>query len=185
LAFNCFSFLLLADKFIILKRTSHRFLTVTERHAALNNIFLPFICLRKEGIMADFSNRTLLVILLWIFVVHSTVVALLLIFLPAESLHYFGYSGYQGRFFQVQGGVFHLVMAVAYLIAAVKTEKAGLIIIFIIVAKTMATVFLLSYFFLSEHIWILLPSAAGDGAMAVLLFLFYRRYTKEKNINMI
>ncbi len=134
--------------------------------------------------MADFSNRTLLVILLWIFVVHSTVVALLLIFLPPDSLRYFGYAGYQGSFFQIQGGVFHLVMAVAYLIAAVKTDKAGLIIIFIIIAKSIATVFLLLYFFLSEHIWVLLPSAAGDGAMAILLFLFYRRYTVDKNNNL-
>ena len=135
--------------------------------------------------MADLSNRTLLVILLWIFVVHSAVVALLLIFLPADSLNFFGYSGYQGRFFQVQGGVFHLVMAVAYLIAAIKTDNASLIIIFIIIAKTIATVFLLLYFFLDEHIWVLLPSAAGDGAMAVLLYLFYRRYSKDKTNNLI
>ena len=135
--------------------------------------------------MADLSNRTLLVILLWIFVVHSTVVALLLMFMPADSLNFFGYSEYQGRFFQVQGGVFHLVMAVAYLIAAIKTDNSSLIIIFIIIAKTIATVFLLLYFFLDEHIWVLLPSAAGDGAMAVLLYLFYRRYSKDKTNNLI
>ena len=72
-------------------------------------------------------------------------------------------------------------MAVAYFIAAIKTDKANLIITFIIIAKSMAAIFLLLYFFLGEHIWILLPSAAADGAMAILLFLFYRRYSKEKN----
>ena len=56
--------------------------------------------------MADLSNRTLLVILLWIFVVHSAVVALLLIFLPLDSLQYFGYSGYQGRFFRYRAACF-------------------------------------------------------------------------------
>ncbi len=131
--------------------------------------------------MANFSNRTLLVLLLWLFVIHSTTVAVLLIFLPQSSLDFFGYIGYQGRFFQVQGGIFHLVMAVAYLLAAIKTDKANLIIIFIIIAKTIAAIFLVTYFFMGEHIWVLLPSAIGDGAMAVLLYIFYKNYSMGKN----
>jgi hypothetical protein len=131
--------------------------------------------------MPNLSNRGLLVMLLWIFVIHSAVVGLLLIFLPPDSLHYFGYSNYQGRFFQVQSGVFHLVMAVAYLITALKIDDSLLLIIFIIIAKSIATIFLLLYFFLDEHIWILLPSAAGDGTMAILLIIFHNRYKKDGN----
>ena len=56
-------------------------------------------------------------IILWIFVLHTTGVATGLCLLPTEYLVYFGFEGYQGHFFQTQAGVFHLVMAVAYLLA--------------------------------------------------------------------
>jgi len=47
--------------------------------------------------------------LLLIFVLHTSAVAIGLFLLPPQYLGFFGLEGYQGRFFQSQAGIFHLV----------------------------------------------------------------------------
>ena len=124
------------------------------------------------------SYPGILSLLLWLFTIHSAIVGFALILIPFHLLEFFGYFDYSGIFFKTQGGVFHIVMAVAYALAAVNLEKAHFVIVFIIAAKSMATLFLLSYFFWIEPIWMVLLSALGDGAMAVVLYLIYSQYRK-------
>jgi signal transduction histidine kinase len=68
--------------------------------------------------MLKLDPRKQLFVLLWLVAIHSIGVAFGLIFLPPEYLHYFGFADYSGRFFMMQSGVFHIVMSVAYLMAA-------------------------------------------------------------------
>ena len=56
----------------------------------------------------------LLRIFLALVALHSFCVGLGLIIMPFEYFTFFGYEGYQGLFFKVQGGVFHIVMCGAY-----------------------------------------------------------------------
>ena len=124
------------------------------------------------------SYPRILSLLLWLFTVHSAMVGIALILIPFQLLEFFGYFGYSGIFFKIQGGVFHVVMAVAYGLAAINLERAHFVIVFIIAAKSMATLFLLTYYFWIEPIWTVSFSALGDGAMAAVLYLIYNKYRK-------
>jgi len=117
-------------------------------------------------------------IFLWLIAVHSFLVGIALILFPPSYLEFFGFSNYQYSFFQAQGGVFHLVMSVAYLMAIKYMYKSPGLIVFSISAKFIATLFLLIYYLFLEHSWMIIMSAFGDAAMAILLYVLYNRFRK-------
>ena len=116
--------------------------------------------------------------LLWLVATHSLLVGFSLILMPASVMPFFGFESYAEKFFPVQGGVFHLVMAVAYALAAIDTERFSGLIILAIVAKFMATVFLLIYYFMVDKIWTVLSSAIGDSLMGIAILLAFLYYSK-------
>jgi len=128
--------------------------------------------------MIPSDEQTRLKYFIYLMAIHSVAVALGLIFLPTKFLTYFGINGYSGRFFQMQSGVFHIVMSIAYLYAVIDLKRSPAFVYFAIYAKSIATVFLLSVFFLSESGWVIIVSAFGDAAMAIILFFLYSRYKK-------
>ena len=99
--------------------------------------------------------------------------------LSASNFTFFGFQPYTERFFPVQGGVFHIVMAVAYALAARSHGQNNALISFIVAAKLMATVFLLSYFVFVDPIWMLLLSASGDGALGLAILIAYNSAKKQ------
>lgn len=109
---------------------------------------------------------------LWFMAIHSFIVGLLLLVLNGEMIGFFGFAGGEA-FFRIQGGVFHLVMCVAYCLAALRPYGGRPLIILIIAAKFMAFAYLLIYYFVADPILVLLLSGIGDGLMglAVLLLL--------------
>ena len=121
---------------------------------------------------------THLKIFLWLIAVHSFLVGIGLILFPPSYLEFFGFFNYQYSFFQAQGGVFHLVMSVAYIMALKYMHKSPGLIIFSISAKFMATMFLLVYYLFMENSWMIIMSAFGDAVMAVILYVLYNRYRK-------
>jgi len=92
---------------------------------------------------------------------------------------HFGFENIAGKFFPTQGGVFHLVMSIAYVWAAMDVEKYQILILFSIAAKFIATVFLLSYFFFMENIWMILLSGIGDFLMGILILFLYVKAKKN------
>ena len=114
--------------------------------------------------------------MLWIMAIHSFSVALGLMLLPTKLLPIFGFLGYSGRFFQMQSGVFHIVMAAAYLMAAYQIERSPGLVQFSIFAKIIAVAFLLTVFIFFTSGWTILLSAIVDGLMGLILFLLYRHY---------
>ncbi len=128
------------------------------------------------GVNLDARRRLSLV--LWLIALHSATVGLCLIFLPDSIVQQFGFNGCSERFFRAQGGVFHIVMTVAYSLPALNVERFRCMIIFSIMVKFMAVVFLLTYYFLLGESWTILLSGLGDGVMGLLIlvaFLSYRR----------
>lgn len=117
-------------------------------------------------------------IVLWLIALHSFIVAMLLIFLPEEGIRYFGFPD-GNPFFQVQGGVFHIVMCIAYIMAAVELRSARKLIQFIIGAKSTAFLYLLIYFIFVDPIAIVLVSGIGDGLMSLLVYILWLRNNKE------
>lgn len=113
-------------------------------------------------------------IFLWLVAIHSLFVGVGLIILPDSFLDFFGYNECTERFFPSQGGVFHIAMAVGYAMAAYNLKRYECLIIFSIVVKFMATVFLFTYFIFVSSIWLVLLSGISDFLMGSIILLLYR-----------
>jgi amino acid permease len=118
-------------------------------------------------------------ILLSLVALHSAVVGLVLIVAPPSMMEAFGYAAIAEPFFKTQGGVFHIVMAVAYALAALDPKGRRTMVAFTIAAKMIATVFLVVYYAVVSAIPVILASAAGDFLMGVLLLLLFRTVTRR------
>jgi hypothetical protein len=121
--------------------------------------------------------------ILWVVAAHSIIMGLALITQPAFLMEWSGFkSGYE-RFFPAQGGVFHLLMAVAYSLGAANSRKYHFLIVFSVMVKAAATIFLLVYCFAVEFKWIILISGVSDGVMGAAIYIALRRYVYFKPIN--
>jgi hypothetical protein len=129
--------------------------------------------------MLERNSVQFLKIFLWLVAIHSFLVGLFLILLPESWLDFFGYYNYRRTFFQVQGGVFHLVMAFGYWLTARDPVRERALMYLIIFAKGLATVFLSLYYFYVERIWIVLISAAGDACMGIIILIAFIRIKKS------
>lgn len=123
--------------------------------------------------------RTLLTVLLYLIALHSFCVGLALIIIPIPSLDFFGFTGYSGSFFKAQGGVFHIVMSVIYVIAARDIDRYPILIYLTLTAKFIATIFLLGYYFIFEHVWMVLASGIGDLLMGLCVLLLWQWHRKR------
>lgn len=116
---------------------------------------------------------------LWLVMLHSLGVGIGLIFMPGSWMSFFGFEPYVQNFYQAQGGIFHIVMCVAYSIAAIDNKKYEVLISFSIIAKFIAFVFLLLYFVLVDQAWIIIFSSIGDGLMGTVILLLYQANKKK------
>ena len=131
--------------------------------------------------MVNLDARSTFTYFLWLTALHSCFTGIFLIFLPAEYLTFFGFPEYPDTFFQAQGGIFHIIMTVAYLMASFQPAKSKNLIYFIITVKFIAAVFLFTYFFIIAYIWMVLLSGIVDGIMAIGILILYNKYKKLNN----
>jgi len=127
------------------------------------------------------NPRSRLALILVLVAIHSICVGIGLIIRPAELMQLFGFGKCYERFFPTQGGVFHIVMAVGYLMAAHNVDQYRCLAIFSIIVKIMATIFLFTYFVVVEKIWLVLLSGIGDGLMGLVIYLAFASYLKSIN----
>lgn len=103
--------------------------------------------------------------------VHSLLVGVLLLGFTDWGLAFGGWGRAEPRFFAWQAGVFHIVVALGYLLEYARYRGVGLLLL----AKTIAVVFLLTVTLSSEQIaWIVPLSALGDGTMALAVLVVRR-----------
>lgn len=127
--------------------------------------------------------RKVLSAILWGVAAHSIFMGLALIAQPAFLMEWSGFkSGYE-RFFPAQGGVFHLLMAAAYSLGAINPQKYHFLIVFSVLVKAAATIFLFVYCFAVEFKWIILVSGVSDGVMGTAIYIAFCRYIYFKPIN--
>lgn len=106
---------------------------------------------------------------------HTLGVGLVLIVAGPSVMEYFGFPHLESRFFQMQGGVFHLLVPYVYYKAGTDPKRYEYLIVFSVIIKSVATIFLLSYYFLIESIVMILLSGIVDGGMGlVILFLYWK-----------
>jgi hypothetical protein len=100
---------------------------------------------------------------------HSALVGVGLIWHPAALLTSAGFAPIGEPFFVVQGGIFHLVMAVGYVLAARDPARQAGLVHFIILVKIMAFAFLMVYWLFFARVLTILASGLVDGAMALVI----------------
>lgn len=111
---------------------------------------------------------------------HSIAVGIGLIVIPSSALEFLGFNGEAERFFSTQGGVFHILMAIGYLLAASKLKNNEPLIIFSVIVKFGATLFLLIYYLLVESIILLLFSCVSDFIMGLVIFLLHKKLKSKE-----
>jgi hypothetical protein len=118
---------------------------------------------------------------LWLIALHSIGFGISLIVLPVSVIEYFGFH-LEEKFFAVQGGVFHIVVSLAYIMAARDLANSGKLIALSCTAKFMATIFLLSYFLFGSPIFMVIFSGFADFLMGLAILVLYLLY-KQTNLN--
>jgi hypothetical protein len=111
--------------------------------------------------------------------VHSFLVGVGLILFPGQLMEYMGFKLVNERFFQSQAGVFHIILSVCYILPLFNYNNFKSLVIFSIVVKISATLFLLIYFLFFDSILCLLLSGLADCTMAILLLYVYHNKQKE------
>ncbi|MBN1302132.1 MAG: hypothetical protein JW995_13035 [Melioribacteraceae bacterium] len=123
--------------------------------------------------MTPDRKKTLSVILV-ITAAHSLAVGIGLIIMPAALINFFGFAEVTERFFPSQGGVFHIVMAAGYAMAAYNSNKCDCLIQFSVFVKFCATFFLLIYFLFFLPVWLVLVSCVTDFILGSAILIAYR-----------
>jgi energy-coupling factor transporter transmembrane protein EcfT len=121
----------------------------------------------------------ILSVFLWLVALHSFIVGIGLIILPSSVFELLEFELTFDRFFSTQGGVFHIAMSVGYAIAAYDKIKFRQIILFSIIVKFIATVFLITYFLFITSQWLVILSGISDLLMGVSILYLYRVLVKE------
>jgi hypothetical protein len=111
--------------------------------------------------------------------IHSLGMGLTLIAQPAVLMKFAGFNPDGEHFFPTQGGVFHLLLFVVYLMGASHIEKYHHFIVFSIFVKAVATIFLMMYCVAAEFKWVVFISGIGDGAMGLMIFLAFQHYLRS------
>jgi hypothetical protein len=101
---------------------------------------------------------------------HSFIVGLMLLFTADWVVRFAGWAGADPVFFIWQAGAFHFVLATGYLVEYSRSQTISLLLI----AKTIAFVFLIGGSLLAETPWSVWFSGFADGAMALTAFLVHR-----------
>lgn len=129
-------------------------------------------------------NKTkILSLILWLTALHSFVVGIGLIFIPDSLLEYLGFAACTDHFFHVQGGVFHIAMSVCYSMSAYNLRKFESLIVFSIIVKLIATIFLFTYFIFIKQTFVILSSAVSDLLFFCWIFWAYYKLNIQVKLN--
>ncbi|MCZ7608971.1 MAG: hypothetical protein M5U17_02285 [Ignavibacterium sp.] len=117
----------------------------------------------------------LLPLFLWLVSLHSLFVGAGLILLPTSAFEFLGFLQTFDRFFSTQGGVFHFAMSVAYGMATYNLIKNKQLVVFSVIVKFIAAVFLIIYFVFISRQWLIIASAITDMIMGIVILFLYKK----------
>ncbi len=110
-------------------------------------------------------------VLIVLVALHSAAVGVSLLAAPAWASHFGGWDSVSPLFFPCQAGIFHLVLAAGYLIEYFRYRGVA----FLVTAKAMALVFLMTATVLGGVPWIVPLSGVTDGLMGLVVLLVHLR----------
>lgn len=105
---------------------------------------------------------------------HSIIVGVMLLFFAEWAIKFAGWSGADPIFFIWQAGAFHFVLVTGYLVEYFRWRSISLLLI----AKTIAFIFLIGGSVLTDTPWSVWFSGLADGAMALVAYLVHRAVAK-------
>lgn len=106
----------------------------------------------------------------WLVAAHSLAVGLGLLLFPDLATRFAGFGPVTPIFFARQAGVFHLVLALGYLLE----HRRGSVTL-LVAAKTTAFVFLTGSWLAGTSAWAVPLSGPSDGAMGLVAWWLWRR----------
>jgi len=107
---------------------------------------------------------------------HSFIVGVAFMIAPVWLVRFGGWPGIDPVFFGRQAGIFHVVLATAYIIEYSRYRGVWVMIS----AKCYAVLFLGVMCLVEPATWAMAVSAAGDGAMAALMWWVHRWVTRAE-----
>jgi hypothetical protein len=110
-------------------------------------------------------------VLVALIALHSAIVGTMFLAAPQWTMQFAGWHAIDPPFFAYQAGVFHFVLALAYLL---EYRRYGGVSI-LIGAKTIAFVFLITATIIDPIPWAVWTSGLLDGAMAVVAWWVHRK----------
>ena len=123
--------------------------------------------------LTEIHERVLIILIS----LHSIIVGVMLMFFAEWAVGFAGWTGADPIFFVWQAGAFHFVLVAGYLVEYFRWRSISLLLI----AKTIAFVFLLGGSLLVETPWSVWFSGVADGAMALTAFLVHRAVSKHQD----
>jgi hypothetical protein len=101
--------------------------------------------------------------------VHSAGIGLLALVATEWGVRFSGFEGASPLFFPRQVGIFHVVVAIAYLIEWVRYRGVSVLV----TTKAIAVAFLTAMLLVDRLPWVVPLSAAGDAAMGLAVLLVH------------
>jgi hypothetical protein len=121
-----------------------------------------------------FTIERLLIILI---ALHSFACGAGLLWANPEIMKFAGWPDTGPLFFPHQGGIFHFVLGICYMIEYFHYRG----VLMLVTAKVIATVFLIGSFALGEKAWVVLFSGIADGLMAIAVLVVHAMVLKARN----
>lgn len=116
-------------------------------------------------------NESHLRLLVYLIALHSIIVGAMFLFVPQWTMRFAGWSSIDPVFFAYQAGIFHVVLAAAYLLEYSRYRGVTILV----TAKIIAFVFLVTATVIDPIPWAVWTSGILDGAMAAVVLWTQRQ----------
>jgi hypothetical protein len=115
-------------------------------------------------------------LLVFLIALHSIMVGTMFLLAPQWTMRFAGWGGIEPVFFAYQAGIFHFVLAMAYLIEYTRYRGVSILI----TAKTIAVVFLTGATIIDPLPWAVWTSGILDGLMAAVVWWVHRAIASQQ-----
>lgn len=115
-------------------------------------------------------------LLIFLVALHSIIVAGMFLLAPHWTMKFAGWRSIDPVFFAYQAGIFHLVLAAAYLLEYHRYRGVSIVI----TAKIIAFFFLITATIIDPIPWAVWTSGILDGLMAVVVWWVHRQVASQQ-----